>query len=131
MTRMQQKMDDVREEPPTDGIECTPEGLVKSVAGCFGFLLSVVMVVALCLTAVGMFWTAQNLDRVTTHINWEMPPAHSGLHAPSMGQYVYTNQHADQITFCKLLTAHHKQSNNGNGFAFQYCNQVTPLSTTN
>lgn len=68
MSRTQK--DTVVDQPP-DGIECTPEGLVKAIAGCFGFLLSVVMVVALCLIAVGIFWTAQNFDRMSMNIKWD------------------------------------------------------------
>lgn len=53
--------------PPTyeDGVECTPEGLFKGLAGCFGFLLSLVVVASLGVIAGGIFWTAQNMDRIT------------------------------------------------------------------
>ena len=53
--------------PPAydEGIECTPEGLSRGLAGCFGFLLTLVMVTSLGVVAGGIFWTAQNMDRIT------------------------------------------------------------------
>ena len=48
-----------------DGIECTPEGLFKGLAGCFGFLLSLVVVASLGVIAGGIFWTAQSMDKIT------------------------------------------------------------------
>ncbi len=54
-------------DPVEEGIECTPEGLVKGLAGCFGFLLSLIMCVALGITAGGIFWTAQSVERLTSN----------------------------------------------------------------
>ena len=88
---MSREEKDAVKEPPVDGIECTPEGLVKTIAGCFGFLVSVVMVVALCLTAVGMFWTAQNFDRVTTSVDWGTHGLTSGTVTPYNGEYIQVN----------------------------------------
>ena len=48
-----------------EGIECTPDTLFKGLAGCFGFLLSLVVVTSLGVIAAGVFWTAQNMDRIT------------------------------------------------------------------
>tara|TARA_B110000046_G_C12937255_1_gene374146 strand:- start:461 stop:715 length:255 start_codon:yes stop_codon:yes gene_type:complete len=48
-----------------EGVECTPDVLFRSLAGCFGFLLSVVVVTALAIIAAGVFWTAQNIERLT------------------------------------------------------------------
>ena len=48
-----------------DGIECTPDSLLKGLAGCFGFLLTCVIVASLGVIAGGVFWTAQNMDRIT------------------------------------------------------------------
>ena len=48
-----------------DGLECTPDSLFKGLAGCFGFLLSLVVVASLGVIAGGVFWTAQNMDRIT------------------------------------------------------------------
>ena len=44
------------------GIECTPAGLAKSIAGCFMFLVSLLAVAALCVIAAGTFWIAQSLN---------------------------------------------------------------------
>ena len=107
MSRTAQKMD-VDVMPPTQGIECTPEGLVKAVAGCFGFMLSVVMVVALCLTAVGMFWTAQNFDRVTTHISWP-----STMHTPPSGEFLFLGMPSNQNNLCSLVGALSLDSTSG------------------
>lgn len=49
-----------------DGIECTTDSIMVGMAGCFGFLLSLVVVTALGVTAAGVFWTAHNVDRVTS-----------------------------------------------------------------
>ena len=49
-----------------EGIECTPESLFKGLAGCFGFLLSLVLATSLGVIAAGVFWTAQNMDRITS-----------------------------------------------------------------
>jgi hypothetical protein len=48
-----------------DGLECTPDTLFKGLAGCFGFLLTCVIVASLGVIAGGVFWTAQNMDRIT------------------------------------------------------------------
>lgn len=48
-----------------EGIECTPDSLFSGLAGCFGFLLSLVIVTSLGVIAGGVFWTAQNMDRLT------------------------------------------------------------------
>ena len=48
-----------------EGIECTPDSLFAGLAGCFGFLLSLVVVTSLGVIAGGVFWTAQNMDRIT------------------------------------------------------------------
>lgn len=48
-----------------DGLECTPESLFKGLAGCFGFLLTLIIVASLGVIAGGVFWTAQNMDRIT------------------------------------------------------------------
>ena len=48
-----------------DGLECTPESLFKGLAGCFGFLLTLIVVASLGVIAGGVFWTAQNMDRIT------------------------------------------------------------------
>ena len=48
-----------------DGIECTPDSLFRGLAGCFGFLLTLVTVASLGVIAGGVFWTAQNMDRIT------------------------------------------------------------------
>lgn len=48
-----------------EGIECTPASLVRGLAGCFGFLLSVVVVTSLGVIAGGVFWTAQSMDKIT------------------------------------------------------------------
>jgi hypothetical protein len=48
-----------------DGLECTPDSLFKGLAGCFGFLLTCVIVASLGVIAGGVFWTAQNMDRIT------------------------------------------------------------------
>lgn len=50
-----------------DGLECTPESLFKGLAGCFGFLLTLIVVVSLGVIAGGVFWTAQNMDRITSN----------------------------------------------------------------
>ena len=42
--------------------ECTPESLFKIGLGCFGFLLSLIVSVALAMTAAGTFWVAQSLE---------------------------------------------------------------------
>ena len=49
-----------------DGLECTPESLFKGLAGCFGFLLTLIVVASLGVIAGGVFWTAQNMDRITS-----------------------------------------------------------------
>lgn len=48
-----------------EGIECTPDSLFNGLAGCFGFLLSLVVVTALGVIAAGVFWTAQNMSAIT------------------------------------------------------------------
>lgn len=48
-----------------DGLDCTPDSLFKSLAGCFGFLLTLIIVASLGVIAGGVFWTAQNMDRIT------------------------------------------------------------------
>jgi len=48
-----------------EGIECTPDSLFSGLAGCFGFLLSLVVVTALGVIAAGVFWTAQNMAAIT------------------------------------------------------------------
>ena len=65
-----------------EGIECTPDSLFKGLAGCFGFMLSLVMVTALGVIAAGVFWTAQNMDRIThkgkdTFVNMRILPPES------------------------------------------------------
>lgn len=52
-----------------EGIECTPDSLFSGLAGCFGFLISLVIVTALGIIAGGVFWTAQNMDRITNQDN--------------------------------------------------------------
>ena len=52
-----------------EGIECTPDSLFSGLAGCFGFLVSMVIVTALGVIAGGVFWTAQNMDRITNQDN--------------------------------------------------------------
>ena len=47
-------------------LECTPETLFKGLAGCFGFLLTCIVVASLGIIAGGIFWTAQNMDRITS-----------------------------------------------------------------
>ena len=60
-----------RTHPPhEEGIECTPDSLFRGLAGCLGFLLSLVVVTALGVTASGVFWTAQNMDRITDAGNY-------------------------------------------------------------
>jgi hypothetical protein len=49
-----------------EGIECTPDSLFRGVAGCFGFLVSLLVVASLGMVAGGVFWTAQNMERITT-----------------------------------------------------------------
>ena len=53
-----------------EGIECTPDSLFKGLAGCFGFLLSLVVVTALGVIAAGVWWTAKNMDRITDNGNY-------------------------------------------------------------
>lgn len=48
-----------------EGIECTPDSLFSGLAGCFGFLLSLVIVTSLGVIAAGIFWTAQNMSAIT------------------------------------------------------------------
>lgn len=48
-----------------DGIECSPDALYRGLAGCFGFLLTCMIATSLSVIAGGVYWTAQNLDRVT------------------------------------------------------------------
>jgi hypothetical protein len=48
-----------------DGLECTPESLFKGLAGCFGFLITLIIIASLGIIAGGVFWTAQNMDRIT------------------------------------------------------------------
>ncbi len=48
-----------------EGIECTPDSLFSGLAGCFGFLLTLIVVASLGVVAGGVFWTAQNMDRIT------------------------------------------------------------------
>lgn len=48
-----------------EGIECTPDSLFRGLAGCFGFLLSLVIVTSLGVIAGGVFWTAQNMAAIT------------------------------------------------------------------
>ena len=52
------------------GIECTPDSLFDGLAGCFGFLLSLTVVTSLGVIAGGVFWTAQNMDRLTNSANY-------------------------------------------------------------
>lgn len=49
-----------------DGLECTPESLFKGLAGCFGFLLTLIVVASLGVIAGAVFMTAQNMDRITS-----------------------------------------------------------------
>lgn len=58
------------QKPPSrnssDGaIECSPESLFKGVAGCIGFLMTLLSVASLSVIAAGVFWTAQQLDKIT------------------------------------------------------------------
>ncbi len=53
-----------------EGIECTPDSLFNGLAGCFGFLLSLTVVTSLGVIAGGVFWTAQNMDRITNSANY-------------------------------------------------------------
>ena len=48
-----------------DGIECTPDSMFKGLAGCCGFILSLVVVVSLGITAGGVFWSAQSISKLT------------------------------------------------------------------
>ena len=56
----------VRSVPKNDSaIQCTPDALFKSAAGCIGFLMTLLSVASLSVIAAGVFWTAQQLNRVT------------------------------------------------------------------
>jgi hypothetical protein len=48
-----------------EGIECTPDSLYRGIAGCFGFLLTCLVTASFGIIAGGVFWTAQNMDRIT------------------------------------------------------------------
>ena len=61
-SRVQEKKVNVIE----DGIECTPDGIYKGVASCFGFMLSLLVVTALGIAAGGIFWTAQSMYALTS-----------------------------------------------------------------
>lgn len=52
-----------------EGIACEPDALFKGLAGCFGFLLTCTIVASLGIIAGGVFWTAQNVDRITDKDN--------------------------------------------------------------
>lgn len=47
------------------GIECTPDYIFKAFAGCFGLFTSALIVAALGTAAGGVFWTAQNMYKLT------------------------------------------------------------------
>lgn len=58
------------QKPPSrnsnDGaIECSPDALFQGVAGCIGFLMTLLSVASLSVIAAGVFWTAQQLDKIT------------------------------------------------------------------
>ena len=48
-----------------DGIECTPDSLFRGVAGCIGFMMTLLSVASLSVIAAGVFWTAQQMDKIT------------------------------------------------------------------
>jgi hypothetical protein len=48
-----------------NGIECTPDALFSGVAGCVGFLMTLLSVASLSVIAAGVFWTAQQMDKIT------------------------------------------------------------------
>ena len=108
-------------EPAIEGIECTPEGLAKTVAGCFGFLLSVLMVVSLGLTATGIFWTAQSLQRVSTHIEFGVPPSGSAAAPPPPnGQYMLVQQR-NVMDFISMVCCH---LNGQDGITYPGCDSL-------
>lgn len=49
-----------------EGIECTPESIYKALVGCFGLLISLLLVLCLGLTAGGVFWAAQSVNALTS-----------------------------------------------------------------
>jgi hypothetical protein len=62
----QQQRPPARSTPKNNGaIQCTPDALFKGAAGCIGFLMTLLSVASLSVIAAGVFWTAQQLDKVT------------------------------------------------------------------
>lgn len=53
-------------EAPVDDIECTPDGLIRGFAKCFGFLLSIIVCVSSGVTAAAVYSTAQSVNRLTS-----------------------------------------------------------------
>ena len=49
-----------------DVVECTPESIYKALIGCFGLLISLLLVFSLGITAGGVFWTAQSMNALTS-----------------------------------------------------------------
>ena len=46
-------------------VQCTPDALFKGTAGCIGFLMTLLSVASLSVIAAGVFWTAQQMDKIT------------------------------------------------------------------
>ena len=49
-----------------EGIECTPESIYKAMIGCFGLLISLLLVLCLGMTAGGVLWAAQSVNALTS-----------------------------------------------------------------
>ena len=49
-----------------EAVECTPESIYKALVGCFGLLISLLLVLSLGMTAGGIFWAAQSINALTS-----------------------------------------------------------------
>ena len=49
-----------------EAVECTPESIYKALVGCFGLLISLLLVLSLGMTAGGIFWAAQSMNALTS-----------------------------------------------------------------
>ena len=66
MPQQQQRIPARTAPKKNDGtIQCTPDALFKNAAGCIGFFMTLLYVASLSVIAAGVFWTAQQLNRVT------------------------------------------------------------------
>lgn len=72
----------VRNTRNDGAIECSPDSLFKGVAGCIGFLMTLLSVASLSVIAAGVFWTAQQMDKITDETHTMLLQMH-GTYSPA------------------------------------------------